>query len=228
MTTNQTWIRLAGISGIIGGLILFAGDMLFYYDSVSTNLKLNMGNASESRIMLSGISALLATWFYLPGLQQVYYAFKPASKITRNIVTVSFAAILVSYGIIHSAYIAIASTAQLAVQYQIDIETATALASYINNTLRLFIYPVFALLSFVFISQVWKRNTLYPRWIIIFFPLIPFLFRDLINSALTGKIQIIIMGGFLNLLLVMFFTASTVALWRKRSEQEQIQSDSTQ
>ncbi len=213
MKINQNWLRAMGLLGLLGGLILFAGDMLFYYDPNNTNLKLNMGNASDLRLMLSGISALLASWFYLFGLGQVYYAFEPTKPVVRNTVIISFAGILVSYGIIHAAYIGIAVTAKLAVQNQLDIEIATALATEINQMLRLFIYPIFALLSGLFIYQVWKKKTLYPRWIILFFPLTPFLFQGIIAKYLSGSIRIVIMGGFLNLILVLFFAASTIALW---------------
>ncbi len=209
-----------GLTGILGGLLLFSGDMLFYYDSASTNLKLNMGNISDFRVIANGILALLATWFYLFGLGQVYYAFMPSTKTVRNIVVVSFACILISYGIIHSAYIAIATTAKLAVQNQLDIEMATALASNTNNILRLLVYPIFALLSFVFIWQVWKKKTLYPRWIILFFPLVPFLFQGLVSKVLSGSIWIVIVGGYLNLIIVVFFLASTIALWNTRTERE--------
>ncbi|RLD83051.1 MAG: hypothetical protein DRJ07_07430 [Bacteroidetes bacterium] len=218
MNINQSWLRVMGLTGILGGLLLFTGDMLFYYDSVSTNLKLNMGNASEFRIIANGILALLATWFYLFGLGQVYYAFMPSTKTVRNIVVVSFACILISYGIIHSAYIAIATTAKLAVQNHLDMETATALASNTNNILRLLVYPIFALLSFVFIWQVWKKKTLYPRWIILFFPLVPFLFQGLVKKVLSGSIWIVIVGGYLNLIIVVFFLASTIALWNTNTE----------
>ena len=213
MKINKNWLRAMGLLGLLGGLILFAGDMLFYYDPNNTNLKLNMGNASDLRLMLSGISALLASWFYLFGLGQVYYAFEPTKPVVRNTVLVSFAGILISYGIIHAAYIGIAVTAKLAVQNQLDIEIATALATDINQVLRLFIYPIFALLSGLFIYQVWKKKTLYPRWIILFFPLTPFLFQGIIGNYLSGSIRIVIMGGFLNLILVLFFAASTIALW---------------
>jgi hypothetical protein len=115
MKINQSWLRIMGILGLLGGLILFAGDMLFYYDSANANLKINMGNASDTRLMLSGISALFATWFYLFGLVQVYYAFKPTNIAVRNTVIISFAAILTAYGIIHAAYVAIAVASKLAV-----------------------------------------------------------------------------------------------------------------
>ncbi len=207
-----------GFAGILGGLLLFAGDMLFYYDATSTDLKLNMGNASDFRIMASGVSALLAAWFYTLGLGQVYYAFKPSTSIIRTIVMLCFVSIIISYGVIHGAYVAIATTAKLSIQNNIDIEIGTALASKTNQALRLLVYPIFALLSFLFISQVWKKKTLYPRWIIIFFPVVPFMFQGLIGKMLSGTIKTIVMGGFLNLILVIFFTASTITLWYRNPQ----------
>ena len=44
MEIKQSYLRLMGLAGILGGLILFAGDMLFYYDGTSTDLKLNMAS----------------------------------------------------------------------------------------------------------------------------------------------------------------------------------------
>jgi len=212
MISNKFWLRASGLIGILGGLILFAGDMLFYYDSAGTDLKINMGHVSDLRIKLSAVSALFATWFYLFGLLQVDYAFKTASRTTKNIVILCFVAILSAYGIIHGAYVAIAVSSKLAAQYNLDIESVTTLATQANLLLRLFVYPVFAILSFVFIKEVWKRKTLYPRRMVFFFPLIPFLFQGILNKVLSGNIKIVIMGGFLNLILVIFFTASTILL----------------
>lgn len=220
MKINQFWVRFLGVLGALGGLVLFAGDMLFYFQSGSTDLLTNMSKASDNRILLSGISALLATWLYLLGLVQVYVAFKPASALVKSLVLVSFAGILTAYGIVHAEYVAIAITAKLAVQNQLDLITTSALASSINESLRLFVYPLFAVLSFVFIQQVWKRKTLYPRWIIFFFPLVPFLFQGVIVKVLSGNIWTIVVGGFLNLILVIFFIASTIALWNVRSEEK--------
>lgn len=218
MKINQFWLRIMGISGILGGLLLFTGDMLFYYDASNTNLKLNMGNASDNRIIASGITALLSSWLYILGLGQVYYAFRPTKTLIRNIVVISFGGILISYGVVHAAYVAIAATAKLSIQYELDMGSATALASKTNQMLRLLVYPVFAVLSVLFINQVWKRKTLYPRWMILFFPLIPFLFQGLISKLLSDSLWVIIVGGYLNLILVIFFTASTIALWNSKTK----------
>ena len=216
MNINQFCNRLMGLSGILGGLILFSGDMLLYYDPINTSLNQNMGNASDFRIIASGVSALLATWFYMIGIGQVYYAFKPTNPTLRNIVLVSFGSILIAFGIIHGAYTAIATSAKLSTEYNLDMKLAISLALETNNIMRLLVYPIFAVLSFVFIGQVWKGKTLYSRWIILFFPLIPFLLQDLICKILPDNLWIIICGGFLNLILIIFFTASSIALWNKK------------
>ena len=216
---SQYWIRVLGVFGILGGLILFAGDMLLYYDPVNMNLKRNMGNASDFRIIASGVCALFAAWFYMLGLGQVYYAFKTTKPIFRNGMLLSFGGILISYGIVHGAFLAIATTAKLATEHSLDINEAVLLSEKANEILRLFVYPLFGILSILFISQVWKRKTLYPRWIILFFPLTPFLIEDLVTQYLQNNIWIIIKGGYLNIILVIFFTASTIALWNiKKSE----------
>lgn len=216
MYINQLWLRTMGVSGILGGLILFAGDMLFYYNGISTDLILNMANASDIRIISSAFSALLGSWLYMLGLGQVHYAFEPSKPIIRIIVVMCFAAILLSYGVVHGAYVAIAATAKLALENNLDLENSTTLASNINQALRLLVYPVFAILSVFFITQVWKRKTLYPRWIIAFFPLMLFMLQGMFSNLLSGSIHVVVIGGYLNLLLVLFFTASTVALWNKK------------
>ena len=210
---SQNLLRFMGVSGIFGGFILFAGDMLFYYDDDSTNLLQNMGNASDNRIVISGLFALLAMWFYLIGLGQVYIAFKSVKKIIKHVVLVCFIGVLTTYGVVHAAYVAIATTAKLAIENNLDLETSTLLASQANDLLRVLGYPLFGVLSVLFISQVWQRKTLYPRWMVFFFPLLPFLFSGVLDRILTGKLWVIINGGFLNLILVIFFTASTIALW---------------
>ena len=208
-------LQLLSLCGILGGLILFAGDMLFYYRSGSNDLLFNMGHVPGWQIKLSAVTALLATWLYLLGVIPVYRAFKPAPSAVRNVVSLSFAGIVIIYGIVHAAYVAIAVSAKTAVQYGLDMEATTELARNTNNLLRLFAYPLFAVLSVFFIRAVWKRQTLYPRWMIWFFPLIPFLFQGFLSQILTRNTYTIVIGGYFNLMLVTFFTASTIALWNK-------------
>ena len=217
MVINKFWNRILGVFGILGGITLLTGDMLFYYDPVNSNLFENMGNASDSRIIYSAVTALLAAWFYMLGVVHVYQAFKPAKVVIKNTVLICFAAITISYGVVHGAFVAIATSSKLAIQNNLNLNEAVSLASEANNMLRLIVYPIFGLLSILFITQVWKRKTLYPRWIILFFPLIPFLIQDFICNNLSGNIWIVVCGGYLNHILIIFFTASTIAMWNKKN-----------
>ena len=217
MEINKFWSRLFGICGIMGGLTLFSGDMLFYYDPINANLYENMGNASDSRIIISTITALIASWLYVLGSIHVYQAFKQTKPIIKNLVLFCFAAISIAYGVVHGAFVAIATSSKLAVENDLNLSQATLLAVEANNILRSIVYPIFGLLSFLFFTQVWKRKTLYPRWILLFFPLIPFLLEDVICKNLSGSISIIICGGYLNHILIIFFTASSIALWNKNN-----------
>ncbi|GAA0725762.1 hypothetical protein GCM10009430_31920 [Aquimarina litoralis] len=210
---NQFYIRVCGVFGIIGGLILFAGDMLLYYDSISMSLKRNMGNASDLRIIASGVCALFATWFYMIGLAQVYVAFKPTKPIYKTGVLIFFGCILIAFGIVHGAFLTIATTSKLAIEHHLDLKQAALLSERINEIMRLIVYPFVAVLSFLFIYPVWKRRTLYPRGILFFFPLIPFLVEDLVTKYLPNHIWIIVKGGYLNIILTLFFIASSIALW---------------
>ena len=217
MIGNLFWNRIMGLSGILGGLILFAGDMLLYYGPINTKFYLNMASISDFRVIASGVSALFATWFYMIGMGHVFNAFRLTKQSLRNLVLICFGCILIAYGIVHGAFIAIATSAKLSTEYNLDVDTAISLARETNQTMRMFVYPIFALLSFVFISQVWKRNTLYPRWIILFYPLTSFLFQTVICENIPESLSIIVCGGFLNIILIIFFTASSIALWNKKS-----------
>ena len=217
MEINKFWSRLFGICGIMGGLTLFSGDMLFYYDPINANLYENMGNASDSRIIISTITALIASWLYVLGSIHVYQAFKQTKPIIKNLVLFCFAAISIAYGVVHGAFVAIATSSKLAIENDLNLNQATLLAVEANNILRSIVYPIFGLLSILFITQVWKRKTLYSRWILLFFPLIPFLLEDVVCKNLSGSISIIICGGYLNHILIIFFTASSIALWNKNN-----------
>ena len=213
--SSGTLQRLSGIAGILGGLTLFAGDMLFYFSTQSDNVTLNMAHSSDWRITASAFTALIATWLYLLGLYSVYYAFRPATAKARWTVVLTFGALLVNFGIVHAQYVAIATSAKLALQNGLDIMQSAAFARHINDLLRLPGYLFFAVLSVVFLVNVWKGKTLYKKIMVLFFPLIPYIFLFVLKPALHGTAYVVVIGGYLNLLLVIFFTASTVMLWNK-------------
>ncbi len=159
MNTNNFWTRVLGIFGILGGLTLLSGDMLFYYDSFNSNLYENMGNASDLRIIASAVTALLAAWFYMLGVAHVYQAFKPTKPVIKNTILICFAAITISYGVVHGAFVAIATSSKLAIENNLDLNDSVSLAAEANNILRLIVYPIFGLLStFIYHPSLEEKN----------------------------------------------------------------------
>ncbi len=209
-----------GILGILGSLVLFAGDMLFYYNGSQTDIIANMANSSNERIILSGVCALIAGWLYTFASGQVYYAFQPAKKWMRLTVFTSFLMIMISYAVVHGAYVAIATSAKSALEIGMPPDSFTALAISANNFLRYITYFPFGVFTLLFIPIVWMKKTYYPRWIILFSPIILFLLNSVIIGNLKGGIKIIIGGGYLNLILLVFFTTSTLALWLKQEDKK--------
>ncbi|MCL2914011.1 hypothetical protein L2725_09445 [Shewanella corallii] len=213
MTNTQA--RWAGVAGIIAAVVLFTGDMLFYYVPGHASLLENMAKVSTDRILLSTATAMLAAWGYFLAAFQVRFAFAPANPIVKNLIFLCFAFIGIAYGVVHANYSAIAISANLAEQHQLELLDSVSLAYEANHLLRAMVYPIFALLSVLFIYQVWQRKTLYPRWIILAFPLLSFLLQYLLKPLLSGTAYVVLMGGWLNLILVLFYTSSTLALWNK-------------
>lgn len=100
-----------GIAGIMGGLLLFMGDMLLFYAPAATDKFEVMGDLPAWRIVLSGQSALLAVSFYVLACGQIQYAFEPTKKWLQWTVCGSFAFIVLAYGMVHGAFIAVAVAA---------------------------------------------------------------------------------------------------------------------
>ena len=80
-----------------------------------------MGNASDLRIIASAVTALLAAWFYMLGVAHVYQAFKPTKPLIKNTILICFAAITISYGVVHGAFVAIATSSKLAIENNLDL-----------------------------------------------------------------------------------------------------------
>jgi hypothetical protein len=215
LITRQSAI-VFGLSGILGSLVLFTGDMLFYFNGESTDLIANMAGSSSERIVVSGVCALVAAWLYTLASGQIYYAFQPARMWIRLTALFSFAAIMIAYGVVHGAYIAIAVSAKNAELLGMAPDSLTALAVTANNALRSVTYVPFGIFSIVFLVAVWARKTSYPRWFVLFCPVFPFLVSGRIVGNLEGRWKTVVGGGYLNLLLLVFFFASTLVLARGR------------
>ncbi len=175
-----------------------------------------MANASDWRIKFSAVTALFSICFLLFGVYSIYEAFSKIKPKIKWFVIICFSYIFIAYGVIHANYVAIATSIKLVAKHHLPVEESILLAKQTNDLLRLLVYPVFGILSIIFIWQVGFGKTKYPKWMVFFYPLLLFLLQGSFNFFLKGQIWIIVMGGYLNLMLIIFFTASTISLWNKK------------
>jgi hypothetical protein len=201
-----------GLAGMAGSLVMFAGDMLFYYNGAQTDLYAGMAQASFSRIVASGLCAVIGGWLYTLGAGHIYYAFQPAKRWVRLTAFIAFAMVMIAMGIIHGAYVALATSAQDAVQFGLKPDALKQLPLITNNSMRAVGMLPFAIFAACFIATVWEKDTLYPRWMLVFCPLFPMFLAGAVTKNLGGEVKAIVAGGYFNLAFLLFFTASTLAL----------------
>jgi uncharacterized protein YjeT (DUF2065 family) len=215
MFSNETvLLRWFGISGIFGSLLFIAGDLLYIH--VPGSLKSpaeKMSKMPESRLLLAGTLGLIGCWFYTLASAHIFIAFQPAGMTFDFIVFLAFAAVLICYGISHTAYFAIASGAQVAAHLGSDAESGSKLG---NTLFQRFVYITYipvAISSLIMFYGIVTAQSMYPRWMVIFLPVFIYLVKTPIVRILRGHLREIVNDSYDNLVLFVFFMISTVILW---------------
>lgn len=208
-------ILITGIIGIIGAILMFIGDMLLYYTPNSfdyeTEFLTVLGQSSVNRLFWGGFLGPIAAFLYCIGFYQLYLVIKP--KFWKFFVFLILSLSIIVGGAFHShfTYMGLASA-----------EKQNELLNLIKNSITTY-YLLTAGLGFIgFLALsvlIAFRKTLFPRWIILCTPLILFLGFTPAKS-LPAPFAVIIAGGWMNIIHIVFFTVSTLYLIKKLPENE--------
>jgi hypothetical protein len=208
------WLRLFLISGIIGSVMMIAGDLLYQYIPGSlANTADKMAVLPESRLMAAGVMGLLGSWLYPLAAAQVYVAVLPIGQGFAAMMLVSFAAVMIAYGCSHVAYFAIASGVKASVSLGASAETGARLGNAFFQRLVTIIYIPVAVSSIGMIYAILSGRSLYPFWMIGFQPILLHLLKQPIICQLRGRVREIVHDSYDNLILLVFFGASALTLW---------------
>jgi hypothetical protein len=213
-------LLLFGILGLIGAIGVGLGEFLLHY---SPN---GIGYDSDSfeffryipldRITLGHFIAVSFVPFYIAGYYHLYLVFKPNNP---NIAKAIFALGIISF-IIGGMWIA--SRAQLGylVHKIHDNPENLVLKSLLNDyhthaeilvkSLRLWI----AAISIFFVIPVFKRKTLYPRWMVLLNPLFLLIFILIIYKILP-TVGYVIGPIAMNVVHFVLFLTSLIVIWSK-------------
>ncbi len=213
MTTLWT-LRCLGLSGILGALLFMVGDLLYNHISGSDNTPTEkMSILPESRLLNAGTLGLVGCWFYILAVGHVYIAFMSVGTIFDIILSLVFIALMICYGISHTAYFAIASGAQVAIRFGSDAETGGKLGNALFKRFVYITYGPAVITTGMMIYGIVSGHSLYPFWAVVFLPGVIYLFKTPFVKLLKGRARELVNDCYDNFSFFVFFVASTIVLW---------------
>ena len=215
MSILTPWaLRLFGLSGIIGAILLIAGDLLYNHIPGSKNSPtVKMSQMSEARLLNAGTLGLISCWLYTLASLHLYIAFRPAGEMFAVMVGLAIAATMICYGITHTAYFSIAAGAQVAARLGSDVEAGGKLGNVFFQRLVAITYIPVAVVNLLMLYGILSGQSMYPRWMVVFLPIIIYLLKTPVTRLLRGRVREIIHDSYDNIVLFVFYTLSTIVLW---------------
>ena len=204
--------------GLIGALLMFAGDMLLYYTpkdfscgpKSSTEERINaiidvMKGLPARRVMAGGMIGPVAAFLYCGGFYHIVLMTNEQSY------TLAMAAFLLScLGIItggayhsHCAYLGLLG----------DDRDRAALGKVMRyfQKLPLIMYVGEGIGFLLLVFLIMTGNTVLPRWMFLLSPGILFLLKPAVGRLPKG-VRIIVSGGWTNLISVIYYAAVLITV----------------
>jgi len=172
-----------------------------------------MSRLPQSRLLNSGTVGLIGCWFYTLAAMHLYLAFRPAGEIFAFVLLFAFSAVMIGYGIGHTAYFAIAAGAQVAAQAESNVEEGGKMGNVLFQRLIYITYVPVVISSLMMLYGIVAGRSLYPRWMIVFLPIIIYLLKAPVVRVLKGRIRELVNDSYDNVVLSVFYLISTVVLW---------------
>jgi hypothetical protein len=212
--------RLAGLAGLAGALLFFAGDMLFYGhlgpgSSFAEGMFLTVRQASTERLFIGGLMGPVAACLCIIGFWHVYLNIRPEAAIIGRAVLAAFFVLMVAGSAVHTLW----TTKGLALKYCSGQDLAcsnllAAIKSYWTIAYYMGAVPGYVgavlLAGLVVLGKTW-----YPRWTVIANPAVLFLFSPL-ASLVPSPLGAILVGGSANLSIAAFFLVSSLTTWERK------------
>jgi hypothetical protein len=172
-----------------------------------------MSQMGESRLHSAGVLGLIGCWSYTLASLHLFIAFQPAGDLFAFLVSLAFATVMISYGIAHTAYFSIAAGAKVAKQFGSDAEAGGKLGNTFFQRLVTITYIPVAISSAMMFYGIVTGQSMYPRWMVIFLPILIYLLRSPITRLFKGRAKEITNDSYDNIVLLAFFVLSTFVLW---------------
>src|SRR5215472_9275656 len=212
--------RLAGLAGLAGALLFFAGDMLFYgyFGSGAgfrEGLLATVRQSSRERLFAGGLVGPVAACLCIVGFWHVYLDVRPSQERIARLMLVAFAVLMVFGSAIHVLW----ATRGFALKYCYGSDDAgcRALLKTVNSYWEL-AYNIGAVPGYVgamvLFGLVLLGKTWYPRWTALANPAVLMLLSPLADRT-PAPFGAVLSGGFTNLSIALFFLVSVWTTWKQ-------------
>ena len=203
-------IRLTGYIGIVASLLMFTGDMLLYFTTENfanrhDELLLSMGSVSFGRLVAGGLLGPLSALLYIVGAYHLYLRTQKPYRRSARVMFAIFAAGWMVDGAYHGFFPAFGI-----VSAQGHPELIKPLAEYAGY-LGMLLFGLMAAGWTIFTVMTLRRRNDYPLWILFFNPLFT-MWLNFVWVELPAPFQVLIAGGWYNLIHTLFFAASLLSL----------------
>ena len=217
-TSINKYAFFLSLLGVIGGLLMFAGDMFFYYEPVSgidfNSLEM-MIKRDNHTLMIGGALGPVAAVFYAFGALIFYFAFTDKLRIYGKIISLSWIFMLVLGGAYHSVFPNFGFVGKLPVDMRGEyIQNVSALIDMMSNMAFVLGLISSLLLAFVILF----KKTIFPKWFVLLIPTFLTLLNGVIEPYIPSPFGAIIIGGWVNLCFVMFFSACAILFYKNNKQ----------
>jgi uncharacterized protein DUF6796 len=214
--------RLAGLCGLAGALLFFAGDMFFYGylgpgSGFADGMRATVAQASTQRLFAGGLIGPPAACLCIIGFWHVYLNVRPSSELFGRVMLAAFFIFMVGGSAVHTLWTA----KGLALKYCYgqgwpcsDLLTITK--SYWTLSYNLASIPGY-LAGVILMGLVLTRRTWYPRWTALVNPGVLILLSPL-AAKVPSPLGAILVGGSANLSIAVFFLVSVATAWTRRAD----------
>ena len=207
-------LRLFGLFGILGAILFMCGDLLYnHIPGSKDNPTVKMSKMPAARLLNAGTFGLIGCWFYTLASLHIFLGFRPIGEIFAFILALVFAIVMICYGIAHTAYFAIPAGAKMAEQAGMDAGIGGKLGNTFFQRLVFITYVPVAIASMMMFYGIVTGRSMYPRWMVLFLPIILYILKAPITRLLKGRLGEIVNDCYDNLVLFVFFVLSTLVLW---------------
>jgi hypothetical protein len=215
--TNQIR-RLAGLSGIAGALLFFAGDMLFYGHigsgaNFAEGMLATVVRASQERLFAGGLVGPVAACLCIVGFWHVYLNIRHSNVLLGRLLFMLFSILMVAGSAVHTLWTA----KGLALKYCYGqggpcSDLLAAMKSYWTLAYDLGAIPGY-IGAVLLVGLVLLRKTYYPRWTVLANPAVLIMLSP-IADRVPSPLGAILVGGFTNLSIAVFFLVSVSTTWK--------------